>query len=451
MTKSQELRKEIQTRSQKLSAIHVKLANEGRSTFTDEESKQAKALQAEIEDLDERATSLEFVEARDAADASKETKPVAIAGGNEASKSEEREMEKIVREFSFTRGLGMELRKEKLDGLEKEMRDAAISEAAGFGGKIEGIAVPASFMAASKRASIVGNQASAGVTVATDLSADLIDSNRPKPRIVELGARVIEGLTANLEMVRVTGHMISKWKGEIETADETTPTFGKIEMSPKRLTAYTEASKQLLIQSNTPADYEAFLRRDLLKADELALDKAALTGSGVGSIPRGILNTAGINLVQLGANGAVITRPKIVAMLRAMGVADVSLDNLAFLTNPEVMAELMVTTIAQGSDRYLLESAKGGTLMGYPIKFSTQVPNKGEKGTSGETLSSMIFGDFSEVIIGGWGGRDVILDPFTKALEGMVRIVSNSYKDVVVRRPQSFSAVIDINTEATAA
>ena len=54
-------------------------------------------------------------------------------------------------------------------------------------------------------------------------------------------------------------------------------------------------------------------------------------------------------------------------------------------------------------------------LLGYRALVSTQVPSNLEKGASGTTLSAMIFGNWSQLIIANWGGVDIIIDEITRA------------------------------------
>lgn len=57
---------------------------------------------------------------------------------------------------------------------------------------------------------------------------------------------------------------------------------------PKRITGSTVVSRQLVYQSSP--DIEGFIVNDLSNAISIAVDLAALTGTGTGSQPLGILN-----------------------------------------------------------------------------------------------------------------------------------------------------------------
>ena len=70
-------------------------------------------------------------------------------------------------------------------------------------------------------------------------------------------------------------------------------TVGSVSMVPRTLGAFTDATRQLLIQSSL--DVEALMRDDLATALALAIDKAELEGSGSSGQPTGILLTSGVN------------------------------------------------------------------------------------------------------------------------------------------------------------
>ena len=51
----------------------------------------------------------------------------------------------------------------------------------------------------------------------------------------------------------------------------------------------------------------------------------------------------------------------------------------------------------------------------------------------------LVFGDFKNLVIGAWGAVDLIVDPYTQAANGMVRIVINCYFDAKTVRDEAFA------------
>ena len=71
------------------------------------------------------------------------------------------------------------------------------------------------------------------------------------------------------------------------------------------------------------------------------------------------------------------------------------------------------------------------------------MPSNLTKG-SGSALSALLFGNWSDLLIGEWGAIDLLVDPYTNADSGQVRVVAFSFVDIAVRHAQSFAAVSDI-------
>jgi hypothetical protein len=82
---------------------------------------------------------------------------------------------------------------------------------------------------------------------------------------------------------------------------------------------------------------------------------------------------------------------------------------------------------------------------GYAAYVSNNVPSNLTKG-SGTNLSAMIFGNWEELLIGLWGSLDLLVDPYSNADSGRVRIVAFMSADIAVRRAASFAAIVDAIT-----
>lgn len=316
-----------------------------------------------------------------------------------------------------------------LTGLEKEMHE----EAKRTNGGIQGIGVPQ--MVISTRADLA---AASSAIVATN-TVDFIDSLKARLVVVQAGARVLTGLTGNISIPRLTSGAAA-WEAETGDANDFAASFDAVTMSPKRLAAYQALSKQLLIQSTYGV--EQIIRQDMINAIALAVDDAAIEG-GAANTPTGILMTSGIGAVQCNSAtgaGAAIAWEDIVALEKEVAIDNADINALAFITNPKVRAQLKNTAV--GTDQRMAWEA-GNALMGYPVYVTTQVPSDLTKaGATG--LSAIIFGNFNDLMLGQWGGLDIIVDPYTAAGKGQVKIWTNSYWDVAVRHAQSFAAAKDV-------
>jgi HK97 family phage major capsid protein len=362
----------------------------------------------------------------------------AIAVPGASPQGEKREKEKIKRKYSLTRAIHLLANQRKLDGIELEMHQEAVKEVQDRGGAIGGLGVPSLMF--EKRADLVaGTDTAGGHTVPTSTES-LIPILRPRMRVESLGATVLSGLSGNLDFPKQDGASVAVWEGETDENAQSDATFKKLTMSPKRVGAFTKFSKQLLAQSSISV--ENFVRNDLEIAIALAVDAAAINGSGAGNQPTGLLNTTGIGSVAIGANGGAATRNQLVDLESAIAAENADEGVLAFLTTPGVRGALRKTKTDAGSGIFVW-GEMANTLLGYNAQVSTQVPSNLTKG-SGTNLHAMLFGDFSKLVLGNWAGLDIVIDPYTLATQAMVKVTVNSWWDIMVRYPKAFSAIKDI-------
>jgi len=288
-----------------------------------------------------------------------------------------------------------------------------------------------------------------GATVATNLAAgSFIDMLMNRLAIRQAGAQVIGGLVGDLAIPKQTGGATSYWVGEGAAVTESTPALGQVTLTPKTIGAFTDLTRKFIKQSSI--DAEAFVRRDLARALALGIDLAAITGDGASDNPTGILNTSGIGLVVGGTDGAAPTWAHIVELWQNVAVDNADIGTLAFLTNAKVVGKLMTTEKATNTAQFVCPSfpdANGITTFGgMKAITSNQVPSNLDKGTSAGVCSAIIFGNFSDLILGQWGTLDINVDSASLSTSGGIRVVALQDVDVAVRHPESFAAMKDALT-----
>ena len=319
-------------------------------------------------------------------------------------------------------------------GLEREVSDEL---ARLNGGAPQGFYVP--FNALAGRA-IYDNATNGAELVQTDVMGDeFIKALRNKARVVELGAKVLTGLKGDVSIPKQNGLTTSYWLATDVTSitSESAPGLTSVTMTPKNLGAYTDISRQMLIQSEI--NVEMFVRDEIMSSLALAIDLAALNGStSLAYTPTGILNTSGVNSVTM--SSAAVTYAKLVQFMSEIATDNYDGSNFAFLTNAKVMgkmAQTLSSSTAAGA-QYLWDIATGRTPIGRGV-----VSNQLTVGTA----NAAIFGDFSQVLIGFWGsGVDIQVDPYTQNINQKVRVVGLVTTDVAIRHPQAFSKSEDIQT-----
>ena len=225
----------------------------------------------------------------------------------------------------------------------------------------------------------------------------------------KMGADFLGGLVGDLSIPRYSGSNVL-WKGETEMAENGRGGFSEVNLSPKRLTAVLDVSKQFLLQNS--ADVEAILVRDLAAAIAEKLDKTIFGEEGGDSTkPEGLF--AGI-APEKGL--AEITYEDVLKLEAA--VEEKNGHNYMFIANPKVKFALKGTQMANGLQMVF----EGGEIDGYKTISSNSVQANG-----------LICMDPRELVIGQWGAYDLVIDNYTKAAEGQVRIVINAYFDAKLR------------------
>jgi HK97 family phage major capsid protein len=287
----------------------------------------------------------------------------------------------------------------------------------------------------------VTTAAEGGNTVATSLLASsFIDLLRSKMVVSGLGTQMLMGLTDFVAIPRQSSGASAFWVAEGVAPTESQQAFDQVTLAPKTLGAFTDFSRRLLLQSSI--DVESFVKRDLASVIALEVDRAAIHGTGTAPQPRGIVATSGIGSVAGGTNGAAPTYANIVALETAVAVSNADIGSLAYLTNTRVRGLLKRTFVnTTGGETPVF--TQDGMMNGYRAAVTNQVSNTLTKGTSVGNCSAIIFGNFSDLIIGMWGGLDLTVDPYTFSTSGTIRIVAMQDVDVAVRNAVSFAAMID--------
>ena len=265
-----------------------------------------------------------------------------------------------------------------------------------------------------ERANIQATVATAGQENVAEDKLGILEPLRANLVLVQAGASYMTGLIGNVSIPVYSGSNVG-WAGEVAAAADGAGTFSEVNLEPKRLTAYIDVSKQFLIQDSNSA--EEMLKRDIVNAISNKLE-ATILGKEAGSTtqPAGLLN--GVT-----ADTAAVTYADIVGMEEDLEEKNVR-GNITFIVSPSAKADLKTTEKSAGTAQYLME---GNEINGYPVLCTSAVADKG-----------VIMANWSDLVIGQWGGIDLTVDPYTQAANGKVRLVINAYFDAKPRRAEAF-------------
>lgn len=312
-------------------------------------------------------------------------------------------------------------------GFERECHQAILKRAGIAEAPNNGFYVPYEIQQRDMTAT-TGN--AGGYVVATDnLAGSFIDLLRNRAVVAQLGATMMTGLVGNVTIPKQTAAATAYWLTNEATAiTESQLTLGQLALSPKNVGAYTELSRQLMLQSSPAAD--ALVMNDLARVLALAIDLAALEGSGASGQPTGISQTAGIGSVT----GTSIDYAKVLEFQTDVAGGNALAANCAYVTTPAV-ASLLKQRVAFSSTASPLW--EGGILDGNLQGFRAVATNS-------VTAASMVFGDFSQVVIGEWGMLELALNPYANFAAAISGIRAIQTVDIGIRQAGAFSRATSI-------
>lgn len=270
---------------------------------------------------------------------------------------------------------------------------------------------------------MAGIPSAGGYTVEEVLGSSFIELLRNRMVVRQAGATVLTGLQGDLAIPKQTGGATAYWVGEGGAPTESQQQVGQVALTPKTVGAYTDFSRRLILQSTL--DVEAFVRSDLASVLQLAVDLAALHGTGAANEPLGVANVTGIGAPGTGAASLAL----VVDLETEVAVDNADVGRLAYITNATVRGTLKQTDIGTDTGMMIWNTMAGNTpVNGYPAWVTNQV-----------TGTNIFFGNWADLILGFWSGMDVLVDPYTHSTSGTIRVVALQDVDVAVRHPESFA------------
>jgi len=371
-----------------------------------------------------RAVDAKLERARkiDAADRAEPGKPI---NGDAKLDAEIRSRFSLSRAVAGAAGLNVDW------GFEREVQGELAKRA---GRPAKGIFIPTEVF--ETRVQTVSSDPAGGYIAPTNYRPDQYISALTAASVVRgLGARVLSGLTGDVEIPRETDSPAIGWVGENSALSSDDAAFGMITLRPRHAGALSEWSRNMIMQSSP--DVEGLLRQMLARNLALAIDRASINGGG-GLEPIGVLNTDGIQTHPYATD--LFTSTAV-----AIGKADT--ENVgarrSFLTTPAVR-EICLKEL----DANALPVPVSAIFHDEPVTFSNQVPKTLGAGTE----HGLIYGDWTELLIGIWSEIDILVNPFeaTAYSKGNVSIRAMATVDCAVRHNKAFVSIEDVTTSAVA-
>ena len=351
--------------------------------LTDEENNEYNSICKEIADVDKELRDLQ----------------------NELNNK--KEIKKMSKEnFSLIKAIRSVANNQTLDERSQEVVNEGIAEMRKSGQSFAGQIV----LPVEERAAVQATVAGAGQETVAEDKLNILAPIYQNLVLAKAGAQFMTGLVGNVSVPTYSGASVG-WKGEVDAAADGAGTFAEVELSPKRLTAYIDVSKQFLIQDSASA--EQLLRNDIVRAISNQLEATILGAEAGTSVkPEGLFN---------GATKGTFTYDGCVDMEAKLDGVE-AYANPSYIVSPSIKATLRKAKTDAGSGQFVYEN---GEINGIPCYCSS-------------AAKGIVLGDFSNYVIGQWGSLDITVDPYTQAANGKIRIVVNAYFDAKPLRKTAF-------------
>lgn len=302
-----------------------------------------------------------------------------------------------------------------------------------------GATIPMDVLYHANRDLIVATSTMGGYTVGTDLrGGSFVDILRNHSYVSAAGATILSGLVGAVAIPTKAAGATAYWVAEGTAPTEGDITFGQITMAPKTVGAWVDFSRKLMLQSSM--DVEMMVRNDLYGSLATEIDRAALNGAGTGSEPSGILASTSVGTSTIGAQGGSPTWASIVELETKVADGNADRGALAYFFNSKIRGALKTIAKSTAVTDFIWE--RDNTVNGYRTWVTNQLPSNLTKGTT-TGRSAAIFGNWNDLMIGQWGGLDLLVDPYTASNTGTVRVVALQDVDIAIRRAASFAVAKD--------
>lgn len=249
---------------------------------------------------------------------------------------------------------------------------------------------------------------SVGATVGVDV-ADILAPLRDNLVLAKAGAKFMTGLKNDLKLPSLIGSE-AKWASEVgNVANDATAALNGVTLKPKRISVILPVSKQFLIQSSDSA--EAILKENIMTAISEKLQKTILSN---------VVNDA------TAPKGIYAATPVSAKTYKALCDMEAEADKKNLGQNR--------TYIVGNKAKAALRQLQKGTNNTQMVYDKGEVDGTLCYSTSSAPENAVLYGDFSNLYIGQFGGSEIIVDNYTRAAYGEVLLTVNAYFDAALAR-----------------
>lgn len=272
------------------------------------------------------------------------------------------------------------------------------------------------------RAQVVGTPSAGGFMVGTD-NIGMISALRSRLWMSSLGVKHLPGLRNNVTLAVVESEGEAEGLNEAEAMLGADILLSQRSLSPNRVGTQCTFTLEMLRQSSPGIEMvlnDILFSRVARKYNANAIEF--------------LLGLVGVNVVATG--GAALTRT-IMRQFKTLVGAD-NADELppSWLFNSNVEGKLDDTKVDAGSGKFLYSEKENG---------EGRVLSRRALTTNLMADEDILYGDFTKMMMGDWGGAEFVRDNVTKAGEGKIIMTVNTFNDYAVEHEEHFARARDVD------
>lgn len=288
-----------------------------------------------------------------------------------------------------------------------------------------------------KNALSTGTGSAGGYTVPAKLMPGILAALAPVSSLMQAGAGIVmldEGATS-YTTAAVNTLPTAAWRAESGAVAESDPAFRSVVATPRSLSFMFRISRELLADGYGLVEA---INQAIAQSFAKALDYAGLRGTGTAPMPRGVLNTVGIQAVGNGANGLALTSyANFFSAAQLIAEANAPAPTAAIMS-PRSLVKLGGLTDTTGQPLRVPTMLEGVKLIA-----TSQIPNNLTVGTSTD-CTELYIGDFSSLQFAMREAVSVQLLSELFAGTGEIAFACHVRADVVLTYPTALAVVTGV-------
>lgn len=338
--------------------------------------------------------------------------------------------EKKAERYDLGRVLQAVAANKELTGLERDLSEELKDTFRSEHGGTNSIVIPQNVLARNylKRAGQNATTgADGGYMVPTETrNGSFIDILMQNTILGRRGAQVLEGLSGNVEIPKLTTGATMLHKSETADAELSQLVMGQLALSPKRATTQLYLSNQLLRQ--TAGVVEKVVMDHLQSVAANTWDKYGIVGTGLNDQPLGITSLDGKNTITYG--GAAVYGDIVSAMAKQMEDFTYTADSI-WLMDSATWAKFAVLEVSATAGKLAIDLTTN-RIRGHEYEVCSYL-----------TDHKTIFGDIKQIVVGMFGGIEIIRENVTRAKSGETVLTAAMYYDIGAKYDQAFCVSTD--------